>query len=312
MMSDMADSVFAGPTPVRGDLDVAWIHGSPYRRVRTDPPIQVHAYDEHTWLLRQSKDVTFEAPFLVLLLGDERALLLDSGATADATVRDTVDGIIVRWLADHPRDIYPLVVAHTHGHGDHRAGDGQFADRPDTVVVGTDVDSVRQFFEFTDWPAQVVRFELGGRTLDITGTPGHQAASLTIYDPWSGLLLTGDTVYPGRLYVEDMPAFVASLGRMVELAGSREVTHVLGCHIEMTTTPGRDYPFGARYQPDEPPPQLTVADLRAVRDAAVRVAGTRGVHPFGTFIVYNRPGKLALARQVARALANQARRRLSR
>jgi glyoxylase-like metal-dependent hydrolase (beta-lactamase superfamily II) len=312
MMSDMDDSAFAGPTPVHGDLDVSWIHGSPRRRVRTDPPIQVHAYDEHTYLLRQSKDVTFEAPFVVLLLGDERALLLDTGATKDRTLRDTVDGLIAGWLATHPREIYPLVVAHTHGHGDHRAGDGQFADRPYTDVVGTDLDSVRQYFEFTDWPSQVVRFELGGRTLDITGTPGHHVTAVTIYDPWSGLLLTGDTVLPGRLLVEDMPAFLDSLRRMIELAEARDVTHVFGCHVEMTRTAGRDYPFAALYQPDELPPQLTVADLRAVQDAAEKVAGERGVHPFGTFVVYNDPGKVALAKQAARALAFRLRRRLSR
>ena len=312
MMSDMVDSPFAGSRPVRGDLDVSWIHGSPRRRHRTDPPIQVHAYDQHTYVLRQSKDVTFEAPFLVLLLGSERALLLDSGAVADRTVRDTVDGLIDAWLAQHPRALYPLVVAHTHGHGDHKAGDGQFADRPDTTVVGTDLASVRQFFEFTDWPAQVVRFELGDRTLELTGAPGHHETSLAVYDPWSGLLLTGDTVYPGRLYVEDMPAFLDSLNRIVELADRREVTYVLGCHVEMTTTPRRDYPVGALYQPAEPPPQLTAADLAAVREAAVAVAGSRGVHPFDRFIVYNRPGKAALARQAVRALAARGRRLLSR
>ena len=110
----------------------------------------MHAYDEHTYVLRQSKDVTFEAPFVVLLLGSERAMLLDSGAVDDRTLRHTVDGLIATWRAAHPRETYPLVVAHTHAHRDHRAGDRQFADRPDTVVVGTDVASVQQFFGFTD------------------------------------------------------------------------------------------------------------------------------------------------------------------
>jgi hydroxyacylglutathione hydrolase len=307
MMSDMVDSAFAGPRPVHGDLEVAWIHGSARRRHRTDPPLQVHAYDEHTYVLRQSKDVTYEAPFVVLLFGAERALLLDSGATADRILRETVDGLIAGWLNRHPHDSYPLVVAHTHGHRDHRAGDPQFADRPDTVVVGHDADSVRQFFHFTEWPAQVVTFDLGDRALEVTGIPGHHPASVAVCDPWSGLLLTGDTVLPGRLYIEDMPAFVDSLQRLVALAGRREVTHVLGCHVEMTRAPGRDYPIGALYQPDEPPPQMTVADLTAVRDAAVRVAATRGVHPYGSFVVWNQPGKLTLARQAIRSLASRIR-----
>ena len=89
--------------PVHGDLDVSWIHGSARRRYRTDPPLQAHAYDEHTSVLRQSKDVTYEAPFVVLLFGAERALLLDSGATADRILRETVDGLIASWLNRHPR-----------------------------------------------------------------------------------------------------------------------------------------------------------------------------------------------------------------
>ena len=102
-MSVMVDSAFAGPRPVHGDLDVAWIHGSPSRRRRTEPPLQVHAYDEHTYV------------------------------------------------------------------------------------------------------------------------PGHHETSVALYDPWSGLLLTGDTVYPGRLYVQDMPAFSDNLRRMVAFAEAREV-----------------------------------------------------------------------------------------
>jgi hydroxyacylglutathione hydrolase len=302
----MVDSPLVGDRPVRRELGGRWIHGSA-GRARTDPAVEVRWCDPHTVVLRQSKDVTFEAPFVVLLFGAERALLLDTGATDDRTLRDTVDKLVTEWLARHPRDGYGLVVAHTHAHGDHRAGDPHFADRPDTVVVGTGVDAVREFFGFTDWPAQVVPYELGDRTLEVTGIPGHHEASIALYDPWSGLLLTGDTVYPGRLYVQDMPAFVDSLRRLVALAEAREVTHVLGCHVEMTRTPGRDYPAGALHQPDEPPPQLTVADLRRVRDAAVGVADRRGIHRSDSFIIWNRPGPVTLARQAARSLADRAR-----
>jgi glyoxylase-like metal-dependent hydrolase (beta-lactamase superfamily II) len=90
-------------------------------------------------------------------------------------------------------------------------GDGQFADRPLTTVVAEDLDSVRSFFGFADWPDQVVSFDLCGRVLDLTGIPGHHPSSLGLFDPWTGFLLTGDTVYPGRLYGFDMPAFVASM-----------------------------------------------------------------------------------------------------
>ena len=285
--------------PIAGDLDVRWAHGT--RRGTAESPIQVHAYDEHTLILRQSKAVNFEAPFLYLLFGDERALLLDTGATPEPErfpLRATVDGLVDAWLAAHPHPRYELVVAHTHGHGDHKAGDGQFADRPGTIVVPADLDSVRAFFGVTDWPEQVVRFDLGGRVLDVVGIPGHQAASIAVFDPWSGFLLTGDTVIPGRLYAFDFPAFLDSVGRLVEFAAERDVTWVMGCHVEMTTRPGRDYPLGARYQPDEPPLQMTVRQLGAVRDAAVSVAGRPGVYRFDDFVIYH--GKVGTRRLVAR------------
>ena len=301
------DPDFAGRPPAHGNLDVRWIHGSLSRRDRTDPPLQVHRYSGDTIIIRQSKDATFEAPFVFPMFGDDRGLLLDTGAVKDDTLRQTVDRLVADWVADHPRPDYRLVVAHTHGHGDHVAGDASFADRPATEVVGKTPEDVQAFFGFTSWPDQVVEFDLGGRQLALTGIPGHHAASIAIHDPRTGLLFTGDSVYPGRIYVEDFPAFVASMDRLVRFAEAREVWHVLGCHIEMTREPRRDYYFGCRYQPHEPPLQMTVAQLRALRDDAASVADQPGAHRFDDFIIYNGMGVRTQLPLVARALVSRAR-----
>jgi hydroxyacylglutathione hydrolase len=264
-------------------------------------------------VLRQSKAVHYEAPFLFLFCGNDRALLLDTGATADPAafpLRETVDGILRDWLAAHQRESYELVVAHTHGHGDHIAGDSQFDGRPATTVVPADLAAARSFFGLPDWPAGIAAFDLGGRVLEITGCPGHDEKSIAVYDPWTGFLLTGDTVYPGRLYVRDYPAFTASLDRLVDLASERPVTHVLGCHIEMTRCPGRDYPVGATYQPDEAALPMTVNQLTAVRDAARSVAGRTGSHVFGDFSILVLPSAPAVAKQALRALWWNARNRV--
>jgi hydroxyacylglutathione hydrolase len=305
---------FTSGTPVSGDLDVRWIHGSPPKRRGSDPKIQVHAFDAHTFVLRQSKDVSYEAPFLYLFCGNDRALLLDTGATADPAafpLRETVDRLLAAWLSGNPRSDYELVVAHTHGHNDHVAGDAQFAGRPATIVVARDADAVRSFFGFSGWPAEVVSFDLGGRVLEVTGIPGHHAASIAVYDPWSGFLVTGDTVLPGRLYVRDFPGFTASLDRLVAFAGSRSVSHVMGCHIEMTRSPGRDYPVGCLYQPDEPQLQMTVGQLASVRDAAASVAGRQGMHAFDDFIIYNGPCTRSTVALLARGGWHRLRYRLS-
>jgi hydroxyacylglutathione hydrolase len=302
---------FVTGAPAAGSMDVRWIHGASARRRNSDPPIQVHHYDPYTVILRQSKSVNYEAPFIYLLFGNERALLLDTGATADDAkfpLRATVDQLVAEWLARHPRDSYELVIAHTHGHGDHVAGDAQFTDRPATTVVNRELDAVQRYFGFTNWPEEVVTFDLGGRILDVTGSPGHHRAAITIYDRWTGFLLTGDTVYPGRLYAYDFPQFLASLDRMVALADSRVVTHVLGCHIEMTRQPGRDYPLGATYQPDERPLEMTAAQLGEVRAAARSVAGRQGVHRFDDFVIYNQPSKRDQLNLIARGLLHKVRR----
>src|SRR3954469_18144263 len=96
-----------------GSLEVRWIHGSPSRRRRTDPTWQVHRYREDTVIMRQSKDATFEAPFTFLLLGDERALLLDTGAVDDDLLRRTVDRLRPDWLRGHPRSASQRARAHS-------------------------------------------------------------------------------------------------------------------------------------------------------------------------------------------------------
>jgi hydroxyacylglutathione hydrolase len=285
-------SIHASGFPAR------WVHGRP-----SEPKIQVHAYDERSFVLRQSKAVHFEAPFLYLFCGDDRALLLDTGATEDSVafpLRDAVDGILADVLSRHPRPGYQLVVAHTHAHGDHVAGDAQFAGRGDTVVVGPDVGSVRSFFGISAWPEQIVSFDLGGRVVDVFGIPGHQESSIAVYDRWTRFLVTGDTVCRGRLYVGDFPAFMASMDRLVRFAESRPVSHVMGGHIEMTRRPGRDYPIGKLYQPDEPELPMTVAQLVAVRDAAASVADRPGVHVFDDFIIYHGPCESAARRLLRR------------
>ena len=279
---------FVSGVPEPRVLDVEWIHGSPSAKHNTDPDVQVHAYDEHTFILRQNMAINYEAPFLFLLFGNTRAVLVDTGATDSAEffpLRRVVEDLVRHWLDEHPRDGYPLLVLHTHAHGDHVAGDVQFTDRPDTTVVGADLNSAWAYFGFTDDPDGVARVDLGDRVLECLATPGHHEAAVTYYDPHTGFLLTGDTVYPGRLYVEDWAAFGRTIDRLIGFADIRPVTHVLGCHIEMTKEPGVDYPVLTTYQPDEPPLQMSVGQLRDIRGAIDGIGDQPGRHAFPDFVI---------------------------
>jgi glyoxylase-like metal-dependent hydrolase (beta-lactamase superfamily II) len=274
--------------PVARAIDVTWIHGSPSAKHNTDPDIQVYRYDAHTVIMRQNMAINYEAPFMFLLFGNTHALLVDTGATESADffpIRRVVDELIEQWLGDHPRGDYGLLVVHTHPHGDHIAGDAQFAGRPDTTVIGTGLAEVRAFFGLGDDLDKLGSVDLGGRVLDCVASPGHHEAAVTLYDPYTGILLTGDTVCPGRLYVDDWLAFRDTIDRLIGFAAARPVTHVLGCHIEMTSTPGVDYPIRYTYQPDEPPLEMAVGDLLAISLAIDEIGDRPGRHTYPNFIV---------------------------
>ncbi len=268
---------------VPGTIEATWIHGSADCAQNTDPPLQVHAYNADTFILRQNKCIHYEAPFIYLLFGEEKVFMQDTGATADAAVfplRATVEDLITTWLAGRSRDSIELVVTHSHAHGDHIAADGQFMGQPGTTVVGTSVSAVSAFFGIASWPTQEVTYDLGGRVLDILPIPGHQTSHLAVYDRATGLLLTGDTLYPGRLYVSDWSAYSDSVERLGAFALLHPIAYVLGTHIEMSDSPGIDYPIGSTYQPNEHALPLDSSHLFELRDA-VRALGNnpaRDVH----------------------------------
>ena len=222
-----------------------WIDGTNLN----EPPLQVHSYAKNTWILRQSLLTDFEAPFLYLLVGEERALLVDTGAGGGVPLREVVDELIG---VD-----FPLVVAHSHAHGDHIADDEQFSDRESTVVVGHSPEQVAEFFRITGWPASTAVFDLGKREIDVIPIPGHEPASIALYDRRTHTLFTGDTLYPGRLYVNDFLPFRDSIQRLVDFTADQPVTCVLGTHIEMTQEPGVDYERHAQTHPDERKLQLS-------------------------------------------------------
>lgn len=231
------------------------------------PHFLVHAYNEDFYVLRQPACTNYEKPFLYLLFGHDKALLLDTGA-GKIDVPADVGRVINEWLARKHRTSIELIVAHSHAHGDHVAGDTLFRGRPNTTVVGRDTAAVRAFFGISQWPEQIVQYDLGGRVLDVIPIPGHQPASIALYDRRTAVLLTGDTFYPGRLYIRDQAAYIASIKRLVEFTRTRPVSYILGTHIENTSTPGKDYVVGTVDQPDEHALALSVAQLREL-DAAL-------------------------------------------
>lgn len=278
--ADAAPSGDAPPTTglMPGSLTVRWMHGSADCAQNADPELQIHAYNATTYILRQNKCDTFEAPFIYVLIGTQSALALDTGALNRPTVRDAIKQLI---------GSKPLLVAHSHAHGDHVASDGQFAGQAGVTVVGNSVAAQQTAFGITNWPTTVGARDLGDRPLDIIALPGHEATHIAIYDRQTGLLLTGDSLYPGLLFISDWATYRTSIHRLAQFAATRPIAHILGAHVEMSATPKVVYPYRTVYQPNEHVLQLTAANLAELDAALTQLGPTKPAQsiPHNDFVI---------------------------
>jgi hydroxyacylglutathione hydrolase len=259
-----------------------------------EPAFQAQKIDENTIAIRQSLRTSFEAPFLYLLFGTERALLIDTGVEG-VDLRSEVDGLLNEWAATHGKAAPDLVVMHSHGHSDHKGGDAQFADRPDTTVVGLEAGDIKAFFGIQDWPNQVGSIDLGGRALQIVPTPGHADTHVMVFDQTSRILFSGDAIYPGRLYYEcgQAATYEASINRVASFVAENQVKWLLGGHIEMSTTPGQTFPQDEQVRHDEHLLELPASIVGKIQIALKEQAGQYRVQPFDEFWLLPHPANPA-------------------
>lgn len=256
---------------VPGSMDVHWDAGAADCTKVSLPPLQVHAYNQQTFLLRQNLCSTFEAPFLYLLIGSSEALLIDTGDVADSQkmpLAKTVLGL----LPSAGSGKLPLLVVHTHRHLDHRAGDGQFQNLPNVQLVGYELEKVKEFYHFSQWPNGVAQIDLGDRIVDVIPSPGHNETEVSFYDRGTGLFFSGDFLIPGRLLIDDTPAELTTAQRVADFVRNRPVSFVLGGHIEKNAA-GELLPWESQSHPNEHVLQLTKGDLLALPAAVQNFNG---------------------------------------
>ncbi len=249
--------------------DKRWIHGAADCTTNHDPAIEVFEADTATYVLRQNKCTHFEAPFTYVFFGKHTVFVHDTGATADADrypLYDTLQGLIEK-RGDRALQI---LVSHSHSHGDHTAADAQFRGKPNVVLIEPTATAVRDHFGFTAWPKGEAQIDLGDRKLTIIPTPGHQDEAIAVHDAHTGWLLTGDTLYPGRIFVKNWRDYRASIQRLLAYSTTHKVSAVLGSHIEMSRT-GAQYPLGSQFQPDEASLALTVNQLAELHESLLKV-----------------------------------------
>jgi hydroxyacylglutathione hydrolase len=266
-----------------GSMDVHWNEGAPDCSTSSQPPLQVHAYNSQTFILRENPCVTAEAPFMYLLIGAGKALLIDTGDVADPK-RVPLASTVLSLLPEKAAAKLPLLIVHTHGHLDHRLGDSQFEHTPQVEIVHTDLDHVRKFFGFASWPNGIAEIDLGNRTVDALPTPGHYPSHVSYYDRETGLFFSGDFFLPGRLIIDDANADLASARRVADFIKDRPVTYVLGGHIELDANGGQ-LDIGSHYHPHEHALQLGKQDLLALPQVIAHFNGFYTQE--GIFIMYS-------------------------
>ena len=278
----------ASDSPSHSLIFKPWINGVS----ASEPQMQVQRYDDDTYVIRQSIRTNFEGPFLYLLFGSGRALLIDTGA-GGLKVRPTIDQVIAEWAARHHRTSTPLIVAHSHSHGDHHQGDAEFQDRPDTTVVGLYPKDVADFFKIADWPNQIAPYDLGGRVLDIIPTPGHQGAHIMVFDRKTRLLFSGDSLGPYRLYIpmNEAKAYRDSIDRVAAFTRDKHVSWILGAHIEMTTKPGELIPDEALKHPNEHVLEIPYSNLPELQTALQTIGDNLVQQAHRDFVIDPKPAR---------------------
>jgi hydroxyacylglutathione hydrolase len=257
-----------------GVLPRQWMTGGP--KCMESPEWQVHEYNRDLYILRQSGCTDYEKPFLYLLFGDDRALLLDTGSR-NGNLVPTLERVVKNWLQRNNRESIPLVVVHSHSHSDHVAGDAAVQALHDAAVpiafVPAEVEATKRFCKISNWPDEIGQVDLGNRRIDVIPIPGHDTVSVALYDRQTAILFAGDSLYPGRLYVHDLADFQKSTERMIHFTAGKVVAHILGNHIEETRTPYLDYPVGTMYQPNEHELSLSRGALLELEEALLSLHG---------------------------------------
>lgn len=128
-----------------------------------------------------------------LIMGEERAVLFDSGYETD----ESVDSVLELWKEAGRPEIAAVIVSHHHG--DHSAGAARLGETIGAPVVSSLVEKepIEDAAPGTLVTATVTGGEvldLGGATIEYVFTPGHTYGSLSAYYREQRLLFAGDTI----------------------------------------------------------------------------------------------------------------------
>ena len=191
-----------------------------------------------------------EETIAYLITGDRSAILFDTGMGISDIKHVTAELTKL-----------PVTVLNSHTHDDHVGGNWEFStiynlNTPFTLsnAKGSKEDAQAEVapseicgelpksFDARDYathPWKITaethdgdRIDLGSRLIEVIETPGHTPDSISLLDRANGLLFTGDTYYPGTIWLyrpeTDLAAYRKSIQKLAELVPQLKL--VLGAH----------------------------------------------------------------------------------
>ena len=250
-------------TPVFGQTDVpTWCRPLPrpeYKKLQrvsiADPWFEAYQVEPSVFAIYEPHQA--EEVISYLIVGEKRAALFDTGMGISDIKKVTAELTTL-----------PIVVLNSHTHNDHVGGNWQFE-----TIYAMDTDFTRENARGSREDAQAElsgdqvcghlpagfdqksyvtrpwkitshihdgdRIDLGGRTLEVIATPGHTPDSIALLDRANGLLFSGDTYYPGPIWLfrpeTDLDAYAASIRHLAALAP--QLKTVLGAHNVPVASP---------------------------------------------------------------------------
>ena len=152
-----------------------------------------------------------------LLAGTEKAALIDSG-------RGTPDA---RKIAESLTAL-PMILINTHADPDHVSGNAAFenaymspAEEPHYRSVG----GANPVIPVNDGD----EIDLGNRTLRIIDNPGHTPGSIAILDVENRVLIGGDSIQDGNIYMfgpgRDIKKYISSMKKIQTISGDFDVIY---------------------------------------------------------------------------------------
>ena len=144
---------------------------------------QIIQINQNSWRVEDSGVRFF------LLTGHERALLVDSGRNVH-TARDIAGGLTN----------LPISLLNTHADGDHIGSNAQF----ESFFMHPDEESN---YRRSDRGGEILPIregdviDLGGRELEVIHLPGHTPGSIALLDRTARVLISGDPIQDGRIFM---------------------------------------------------------------------------------------------------------------